>query len=210
VTTEEQREEITKALKEAEDWLFDQEDDGFEKFKTKHKTLKELSEPVYIRIKEVIERPKAIAQTEELFNYTRTMVKDFEKDRPWIPEEDRNKVTSMVEEVEGWLKNKTIEQEAKKPHEMPAYLSHDLLRQLRPVAKFSNELLRRPKPKPKKTKKAKGKKNATDTNSTDTEGDSKTEDYKKEGSGEGAGEEKKDGEKDDKKEETKDDDKKEL
>jgi len=165
VTTEAQREDLLEVLRFAEDWLFDQEDDGYEKFQAKHKMIKEMSEPVYTRMREAIARPTAINQTVNLLNHTRSMVKDFEKERPWISQEDNDKVLKMSDEVESWLKNKTVEQDALKPHEKPAYLSHQLIKKLRPVAKFSAELLRRPKPKPKRRRR---RRKATDSNSTDS------------------------------------------
>lgn len=166
VTTEEQRETLTNALRAAEDWLFEQEDDGFEKFNTKLKDIKDMSEPVYTRIREAVERPKAVNKTATLITYTREMVTDFEKERPWIPQEDKDKVLKMVDEVEAFLKKKEAEQAALKPYDKPAYLSHKLIAKLKPVAKFSAELLRRPKPKPRRRRRK--AQNTTDTNTTDS------------------------------------------
>lgn len=194
VTTEEQRENITASLRAAEDWLFDQEDDGYEKFNTKFKLVKSIAEPVYTRIKEAVDRPAAINQTHTLLNYTKTMVADFDTERPWIPQEDKDKVAAMTAKVEEWLKTKSAEQDKLQAHEMPAFYSHQLISKLKPIAKFSAELLRRPKPKPKRRKARKGK-NATDTSTGTSSGESSAEGD--------VGEEKKDESKEEKKEEEK-------
>lgn len=111
-------------------------------------------------------------------NYTRGMVEDFQKNKPWIPEEDLEKLVTMVDEVEGWLGNKTKEQEGLELHEEPAFKSKQLLKKLNPIAKYSKELLKRRKPAEKKPKKA--KKNATESasNETQNEQEEKSEDEK--------------------------------
>lgn len=168
VTTEEQRDAVVEASSAAENWLYEQDDDGFEKFDDKLVEIKDLSGPIFYRAKELVDRPAAIEQALDLLNYTETMVAGFAEERPWIPESDKEKLLNMTKKVQAWLTNKTAEQETLQVHETPAFTSAELTKKLPPIAKFSTSLLKRLKPKPKveKPKKKKKKKNATATNET--------------------------------------------
>jgi molecular chaperone DnaK (HSP70) len=167
VSTEEQRAGLQEALLASEDWLSGPDVNDYEKLDAKNKEIQGLSGPILFRARELIERPQAINKTLNLCNYTREMVSSFAKERPWIPEEDKTSLLAMVERVEGWLLNKTTEQNALALHEVPAFTSEELMNELRPIAKFSQQLLRRVKPK-EEVKKDKGKRKSNATTSNDT------------------------------------------
>jgi molecular chaperone DnaK (HSP70) len=162
VSTEEQRGVLQGALVASEEWLSGPDVNDFEKLDAKNKEIQALSSPILFRARELGERPQAINKTLHLCNYTRDMVKSFAKERPWIPEEDKVSLLAMVERAEEWLQNKTDEQNALALHEVPAFTSEELMNELRPIAKFSQQLLRRVKPKEEvKKDKVKRKSNAT-------------------------------------------------
>lgn len=176
VSTEIQRESVVEVLTSTENWLSEQEDDEFKKFDDKLAAIQALFGPVQFRAKELFERPVAINKTLLMVNYTRDMVKNFEKERPWIPVEDKDTLIAMVDYAEDWLRNKTAEQDALQAHEAPAYSSEQLLDQLRPIAKFSTQLLKRVKPIVKEDKsKVKKKTNSTVSNQTKAENETASE-----------------------------------
>lgn len=176
VSTEAQREAIVEVLTSTESWLSEQEDDDYKKFDEKLSGIQVLFGPVQFRAKELNERPIALNKTLHMLNYTRDMVKSFEKERPWLPVEDTDALIKMVEHVEDYIRNKTVEQEALQLHETPAYSSEQLLTQLGPIAKFSTQLLKRVKPIPREDKKViKKKNNATATNKTKSDNETAPE-----------------------------------
>jgi molecular chaperone DnaK (HSP70) len=169
VSTEEQRAGLQEALLASEDWLSGPDVNDYDKLDAKNKEIQGLSGPILFRARELSERPQAINKTLNLCNYTRDMVSSFAKERPWIPEEDKTSLLAMVERVEEWLLNKTTEQNALALHEAPAFTSEELMNELRPIAKFSQQLLRRVKPKEEvKKDKVKRKGNASASNDTTT------------------------------------------
>jgi hypoxia up-regulated 1 len=162
VSTEEQRGALQDALAASEEWLLGPDVNDYEKLDAKNKEIQALSAPILFRARELVERPQAVNKTLHLCNYTRDMVKSFAQERPWIPEEDKTSLLSMVDRLEEWLQNKTDDQNALALHEAPAFTSEELMAELRPIAKFSQQLLRRVKPKEEvKKEKVKRKGNAT-------------------------------------------------
>jgi len=156
VSTAEQREELQNALGEAESWLHDvsPDDENAAIFKDKLASVRRLADPIFIRRLEAGRREGDVKATRELIQYTRELVADLTKQRPWIPEEDKESLLKMAKEAEEWLDAKLIEQEAKKLWEDPAFVSKDLRSKIEPIAKYSAQLLKRPKPKePAKSKK---------------------------------------------------------
>jgi len=166
VSTEEQRQALSDALMEAEEWMSNTDETTTTRaFRDKLTSVQALSNPINFRVYELTSRPQAINATQYLANYTRDMLMRFAIDRPWIPEEDRQELLKMVIDVEEWLSKKEEEQEKLLPSDMPAFASEDLFRKLDPIARYSQQLLRRKKPPPPKIK----KENVTDTNETETE-----------------------------------------
>jgi hypothetical protein len=60
----------------------------------------------------------------------------LEKDKPWISEEDRNKLVKMIDDLEAWVAKKVEEQKSKLGHEEPAFTSEDVVEKLKPLAKY--------------------------------------------------------------------------
>ena len=75
VTTEEQREVILSALREAADWL---DEDGWaaetQVYKTKLRELKKISRAAFRRVSEAVRRPKAVAVLQEGVRVSRDFV----------------------------------------------------------------------------------------------------------------------------------------
>ncbi|XP_039259142.2 hypoxia up-regulated protein 1-like isoform X1 [Styela clava] len=98
--TSTEQEEITKALTEASDWLFDLEGDvAPEVYKEKLKELRQLARPWLLRVKEREEFPSLLKDMETMFNYTTHFVSAIDA----LPEDDQ-----IYTEVEIKLIKKTL------------------------------------------------------------------------------------------------------
>jgi hypothetical protein len=169
VSTDEDREKINEFLSETRDWLDEQVDDGFQKFEDKMDEMHGLTNGIFHRARELVLRGDAIGKANDLTNYTRHLVLDLKENKPWIHVNDTDKLLGMVDEVDEWLANKTVEQAALALTDPPAYNSSQLINKLRPVAKYAESLMRRKKPAEKEVKKdKKSKKKANGTNETET------------------------------------------
>merc|ERR1712078_229433 len=66
ISTEEQREELSKLAREAEDWLFDEGDTAdLEAIEAKYDELATPAEKVWFRLKQLVERPAAVKALNE-------------------------------------------------------------------------------------------------------------------------------------------------
>lgn len=172
VSNDEQRDEVKSKLMEAEDWLYDTDDiEGApKKFLDRHGDLKDLSEPIFFRVKQVTARVSAVEKFNDLVNLTRNLIPVLEANHTWVPAEDRERLSTMIDTAEKWLEEQTTAQEALAPHETPAFTSKQVFAELAPIAKLAQELQNRKKPKPPKAPKKDKKDNETaSTNSTDSE-----------------------------------------
>ena len=85
VSTEEQREAISTALEETEDWLYDEGDNtSLDKYLSKDAELKALVQPVLERVKEAAERPAAIKSARKFIVSTEASLADWNETRPWV------------------------------------------------------------------------------------------------------------------------------
>jgi hypoxia up-regulated 1 len=172
VSNEEQREAVKAKLMEAEDWLYDTDDvEGApKKFINRLADLQELSDPIFFRVKQVTARVKAVNKFNDLVNLTRNLIPVLEANHTWVPVEDRERLSEMIDVAEKWLAEKTTAQDALASHETPAYTSKEVFAELAPIAKLAQELQNRKKPKPPKAPKKDAKDNSTaSTNSTESD-----------------------------------------
>lgn len=169
VSTSEQRDAVTTALSGAEDWLYDQVDDSASKFKVKLDELKALAEPIFFRRAEATALPESVNASLQFIKYVKNQVEDYKKNRPWVKEEDLDKLAKEAEELESWLTTKGEEQAKLNPWDAPIYSSEQIAEKTKPLGKTSMQIasikkpIEKPKPKVKVTKT-----NSTDTNSTTT------------------------------------------
>jgi len=171
VSTEAQREEIVSALAASEDWLYEQGDDSAKIFKDKLSELKALSDPVFFRLAEVSALPTALNTTRTLIKFVAKQLADIEKNKPWVPEADRKKLSDSVSDLEEWLAGKEAAQAKLSPVDTPVLESEALYERLRPIHKLSNDVSKLkkpadPKPKTAKTTGKGGKKNDTASSNT--------------------------------------------
>jgi hypothetical protein len=102
--------------------------------------------------------------------HTGNLIPVLEANHTWVPVEDRERLSEMIDVAEKWLAEKTTAQDALASHETPAYTSKEVFAELAPIAKLAQELQNRKKPKPPKAPKKDAKDNSTaSTNSTESD-----------------------------------------
>lgn len=163
VTSEEQREALSKSAEDAEEWLFDE---GYSAdLKTFQDKLVELSAPaekVFFRVAELTARPKAIAELTTKLDKIEELMKKWETTMDHITEEERTEVLEKVGEVRKWIEEKVDEQEKADATADPVFTSEEVPGQTKKIESILARLMKKPKPKPvKKNETESSEKNET-------------------------------------------------
>ncbi|XP_042688030.1 hypoxia up-regulated protein 1 [Centrocercus urophasianus] len=166
VSTEEEREEISKKLSEASNWM---EEEGYaaatKELKDKLAELKKLCRNLFFRVEERRKWPERLAALESLLNHSNI----FLKGARMIPESDQiftevelGTLEKAINETMAWKNETLAEQNKLSPAEKPVLLSKDIELKIAGLDREVQYLLNKAKfakPKPKKEK------NATKTDS---------------------------------------------
>lgn len=197
VSTDEQRTAVVDMANELEEWLYD---DGrnaeLTDYKAKHAGLKEISGPILDRLEEKDARPKAVEDVRATIVKLEGKIEAWNETMPHITEEEKERITTMIEDVKVWIDGKVEEQEKLEAHEDPAFKSTQVELQLKPALAMYQKLYKKPKPKAK----PKPANETVSANTTDSSGSNSTEsetikvEVDTEGSEENSKEEKTDGE----------------
>lgn len=179
VSTEDQRETTRAALAEAEDWLYEQDDESAQVFKDKLAELKLLAEPIFFRLAELTALPTAINTTQTLIAHVRKQVADYTKNRPWVPEADLQRLKDKADDLAEYVEDQIEAQSQLTAFEPPVFESEQLYERIRPIHRLSNDLqkLKKPIEKPKKKstpKKTKKNDTATDDAAEEANKDAET------------------------------------
>jgi len=168
VSTEEARAEISAEFEKMEDWLYEEGMDTVAAtYQSKKRDLEKLTQPIFLRLYEMEQRPKVIAQALEAINWTVTILGTWATERPEVTDAERAHVQELCDNFTTWLAEKEEEQAKLELHQPPAFVSYQVTQKLEPIEKEVRKLIKKPKPKPKPPKKA----NAT--NGTNTTGSAK-------------------------------------
>jgi hypoxia up-regulated 1 len=164
VSTEEQREAVTKLCTEYEDWMYES---GATKsdYETRLAALQGLLGPMDERAMEMESRADLPEMIEEDIKGMKKDKDTIEKEMPWVNASKTEKAAQQLEEFEEWWKKKQESQAGLPLHEAPAYTKKEVQDK---VAKLQKEFDKLKKiKKPKEPKKPKAAKNATsDENAT--------------------------------------------
>lgn len=149
VSTEEQRTSLQSMAMEAEDWLYE---DGYDAdlatYEDKYVELSEPAEAMFFRLKEMTDRPAAIAALNKKLSKVEDLMAKWETDKPQITEEERASVLEKIVEVRKWISDMQEKQESTDPSETPAFSSSDVPLQTKDIESLVTKLSRKPKPKP--------------------------------------------------------------
>ncbi|XP_074783675.1 hypoxia up-regulated protein 1 [Athene noctua] len=177
VSTEEQREEISRKLSEASSWM---EEEGYtaatKELKDRLSELKKLCRNLFFRVEERRKWPERLAALESLLNHSTI----FLKGARMIPESDQiftdvelSTLEKAINETTIWKNETLAEQNKLSPTEKPLLLSKDIELKIAALDREVQYLLNKAKfakPKPKKEKnatKADSGKNATAASETE-------------------------------------------
>ncbi|NXJ99623.1 HYOU1 protein, partial [Corythaixoides concolor] len=177
VSTEEQREEISRKLSEASTWM---EEEGYaaatKELKEKLSELKKLCRNLFFRVEERRKWPERLAALESLLNHSTI----FLKGARMIPESDQiftevelSTLEKAINETTVWKNETLAEQNKLSPSEKPLLLSKDIELKIAALDREVQYLLNKAKfakPKPKKenaTTKTDSGKNATAASETE-------------------------------------------
>ncbi|NWY49839.1 HYOU1 protein, partial [Chionis minor] len=177
VSTEEQREEISRKLSEASSWM---EEEGYaaatKELKDKLSELKKLCRNLFFRVEERRKWPERLAALESLLNHSTI----FLKGARMIPESDQiftevelSTLEKAINETTIWKNETLAEQNKLSPTEKPILLSKDIELKIAALDREVQYLLNKAKfakPKPKKEKnttKTDSGNNATATSETE-------------------------------------------
>lgn len=177
VSTEEEREEISKKLSEASNWM---EEEGYaaatKELKDKLAELKKLCRNLFFRVEERRKWPERLAALESLLNHSNI----FLKGARMIPESDQiftevelGTLEKAINETTVWKNETLAEQNKLSPAEKPVLLSKDIELKIAGLDREVQYLLNKAKfakPKPKKEKnatKSDSGKNATGTSESE-------------------------------------------
>ena len=168
ISTEEQREELSKLAREAEDWLFDEGDTAdLETIQAKYDEIATPAEKVWFRLKEMKDRPAAVKALNEKLTEIEEKFTNWVTNLTHITEEEKSDVFAKIESARKWLSDNVDAQAEKKGHEDPVFTSEEVPEQTKPVQKLIAKLTRKPKPKPPKVEKNETEKNSTQEESSD-------------------------------------------
>ncbi|NXX69177.1 HYOU1 protein, partial [Spizella passerina] len=161
VSTEEQREEISKKLSEASSWM---EEEGYaaatKELKDKLSELKKLCRNLFFRVEERRKWPERLAALESLLNHSTI----FLRGARMIPESDQiftevelSTLEKAINETTIWKNETLAEQNKLTPTEKPVLLSKDIEFKIAALDREVQYLLNKAKfakPKPKREKNA--------------------------------------------------------
>lgn len=159
VTTEQQREEVSKLAADLEEWMFEP---GATKvdYDTKLQSLKDLLSPMEERASEFEARENVEEAVVAAVEKAELAAVTIAKDMPWVNQTKVEAAKTKQDEFSEWYA-KRKEMQAKLPlHEAPAFTAKEVTDELAKVVKDWEKLQKTKKPKEKKEKKAK---NATDS-----------------------------------------------
>lgn len=166
VSTEAQREEISKLAMEAEEWMYDE---GYKAdlatMEDKYAELSVPAEKIFVRVEELTKRPEAMEALKAKMQKVEELMKKWETTMPQVTEEERAEVLSKVENVKKWISEMEDAQAKADPTSDPVFNSQDVPFQSTSIEALVTKLSRKPKPKSEKKNETK-----TEANETKTEG----------------------------------------
>jgi hypoxia up-regulated 1 len=178
VSTEEQREEMSKLCMEAEEWMSEAATNDKTEFSQRLTKLQDLLGPMEERAIELENRADLPEAVEELVKDANGMKAHIAKNMSWVNENKTAEASTKLEEFEEWWVKKQEAQKQLPDHEAPSYTKQDVMEKVNKVHKDWLKLKNTKKPKEKKAPKAKA--NAT-ANATDAGAAADTEPEKEKG-----------------------------
>jgi len=154
VSTDQQREEISKLCTEYEEWVHEAGHHPKSEFESRLKTLQDLLSPMEERALELESREDLPETVQEEIDAIKEMKKQVLKNMTWVSSNKTDAASEKLTEFESWWQKKQEQQKKLPLHEAPAYTKQEVLSQISKVKKEWEKLKKIKKPKETKPKKA--------------------------------------------------------
>lgn len=175
VSTEEQREEISKLCSTYEEWVHEAGSSKSD-FESRIQKMQDLIGPVEERLRELEARADIPDLVEAEIKDIKKIQAHVKKNMSWVPENKTEPAEKKLAEFQEWWAKKQEQQKKLPLHEAPAYTRVGVMERLEKVSKEWEKIQKLKKPKETKPAKTKSK----DEKSSDKEAKGK-EDAKEEG-----------------------------
>ena len=154
-STDEERQEASKALMEAEDWIYGDEAEKATAavFTAKLRSIRKTIDAIEDRIFEASSRSDVV---ESVTSFTEDAIKtiaSWAKSKPWITKEETEMVQKNVTELKEWIQEQSDLQSKKALNEDPVFKVRDVLKRLESVRKTFTRVNIKSKPIEKPPKK---------------------------------------------------------
>jgi len=180
VTTEAQREEVSKLCTEYEEWM---NEAGSLKadYEERYNKLKDLLGPMEERVVELDARADLADSVKDVLDKIAKYNTDMKKNKTWVNETKLEAATAKVANFTEWWDKKQATQKDLPAHEAPAYTKKDVMEKLSKFQKDWDKAMKAALKKPKEEVKKDKKKGSNSTdNSTDTKEEPAKEEAPKE------------------------------
>jgi hypoxia up-regulated 1 len=154
-STAEERQEASKALMEAEDWIYGDEAEKATAavFTSKLRSIRKTIDAIEDRIFEASSRSDVVESVKSFTEDAMKTIASWAKSKPWITKEETEMVQKNVTELKEWMQEQSDLQSKKPLHEDPLFKARDVLKRLDSVRKTFTRINIKSKPIEKPPKK---------------------------------------------------------
>lgn len=171
-SSEQERQDASKSLLEAEDWIYSEEAETATArvFKAKLKTIRTAIDAIEDRIFEASIRDQVVDSSHAFIEDALKTIGKWSKAKPWITQEERDAIQTNITDFKNWISEQVAVQKGKALHEDPTFKVQDVKEKLDIVRKAFTRLNIKSKPIEKPPKQNDTKKTEEDTTQDSKEG----------------------------------------
>jgi len=162
VSTEEQREQITKLCTEFEEWMYEAGSSKSD-YEAKLKQLQDLLQPMEERALEMEAREDIPSTVEDELSTIKAIQAHIKKNMSWVDENKTATASEKLSSFKTWWAKKQEQQKTLPLHEAPAFTKQEVIDKITKVTKEWDKVKKLKKPKEAKPAKTKADKNSTKT-----------------------------------------------
>ncbi|TYJ31327.1 hypothetical protein E1A91_A06G190400v1 [Gossypium mustelinum] len=177
VSSNDERQSVIKKLDEVQEWLYtDGEDANASEFQDRLNSLKATADPIFFRFKELTARPEAVEVARQYLSDLKQTIHGWETEKPWLPKERIDKLSTSMDKLKTWLDEKEAEQKKTSGYGTPVFTSEEVYEKVFNLQDKAASVKRIPKPKPKVEKPVKNETESKSENTTSSEKDTSEND----------------------------------
>ncbi|KAE8723678.1 Heat shock 70 kDa protein 17 [Hibiscus syriacus] len=150
VSSNDERQSVIEKLDEVQEWLYtDGEDASSTEFQDRLNSLKAAADPIFFRFKELTARPEAVEVARRFLTNLQQTILGWETDKPWLPKDRIDELSSSMDKLKTWLDEKEVEQKKMPGYSTPVFTSEEVYEKVFNLQDKADSFKRIPKPKPK-------------------------------------------------------------